>query len=109
MVFEQAAQTQDIPAGQMKAVKIGTQEVLIANINGAFYAVSNVCTHQGGNLSKGKLEGNVITCPRHKAQFDLTNGKVVSPPKIMFMHPTISDLPTFTAKVEGNKILIELK
>lgn len=93
----------------MKTVKAGNKEVLVANINGAFYAVSNVCTHQGGNLSKGKLEGNIVTCPRHKAQFDLTTGKNVALPKIMFMHPTINDLPTYNVKVEGNAILIELK
>ena len=55
MVFEKVAQTQEIPVGQMKAIKFGNKEALIANVNGAYYAIGNVCTHQGGNLSKGTL------------------------------------------------------
>ena len=109
MVFEKVAETQEIPAGQMKAVKIGSEEVLVANVNGTYYAVRNICTHEGGNLSKGMLQGNVITCPKHKAQFDVTNGKVISPPKILFMHPKINDANTYAVKVEGTDILLEHK
>ncbi|MGD0450201.1 MAG: non-heme iron oxygenase ferredoxin subunit [Candidatus Bathyarchaeia archaeon] len=109
MVFEKVAETKEIPSGQMKAVKFGAEEVLIANVNGAYYAIGNICTHQGGNLSKGMLEGNVVTCPKHKSKFDVTNGKVVSPPKILFMHPKINDAKTYTVKVEGTDILLEHK
>jgi nitrite reductase/ring-hydroxylating ferredoxin subunit len=107
MVFEKVAQTQEIQAGQMKAVKLGNKEVLIANINGAYYAIGNTCTHQGGNLAKGTLQGNIVTCPRHKAQFDVTTGKVVSHPKIPLMHPKIADQTAYKLKVEGTDILIE--
>ncbi|MGD6806955.1 MAG: Rieske (2Fe-2S) protein [Candidatus Bathyarchaeia archaeon] len=107
MVFEKVAQTQEIQAGQMKAVKLGNKEVLIANINGAYYAIGNTCTHQGGNLSNGTLQGNIVTCPRHKAQFDVTTGKVVSHPKIPLMHPKIADQTVYKLKVEGTDILIE--
>ena len=109
MVFEKIAKTQEIPSGQMKAVKFGAEEVLVANINGTYYAVKNICTHEGGNLSKGMLQGNVVTCPKHKAQFDITNGKVVSPPKMLFMHPKIKDAGSFVVKVEGTAILLEHK
>ena len=109
MVFEKVAETQDIPSGQMKAVKFGAEEVLVANVNGTYYAVRNICTHEGGNLSKGILQGNVVTCPKHKAQFDVTNGKVLSPPKILFMHPKINDANTYTVKVEETDILLEHK
>jgi 3-phenylpropionate/trans-cinnamate dioxygenase ferredoxin subunit len=101
------AETSEIPLGQMKAVKIDEKEVLIANVNGVYYAIGNICTHMGGNLSKGMLEGNTVTCPRHKSKFDVTTGKVVSGPKIPLMHPKIKDEPTYVVKVEGNDILLE--
>ena len=53
MVFEKIAETHEIPSGQMKAIKFGAEEVLVANVNGVYYAIGNVCTHQAGNLSKG--------------------------------------------------------
>ena len=109
MVFEKVAETQEIPIGQMRAVKFGAEEVLLANINGTFYAIRNVCTHEGGNLSKGTLQGNIVSCPKHKAQFDVTTGKVVSPPKVLFMHPKINNEPTYAVKVEGTAILLEHK
>jgi len=109
MVFEKVAETQEILPGQMKAVKFGAEEVLVANVNGTFYAVRNICTHEGGNLSKGILQGNIVTCPKHKAQFDITTGKVGSPPKMLFMHPKINDSNTYAVKVEGTDILLERK
>jgi nitrite reductase/ring-hydroxylating ferredoxin subunit len=109
MVFEKVAETQEILAGKMKAVKFGEKEVLIANVNGTYYAIGNVCTHEGGNLSAGTLEGNIVTCPKHKAKFDLTTGKVVSPPKVLFMHPKINNESVYTVKVEGTNILLEQK
>ena len=105
MTLVKVAQTSEIPLRQMRAVKI--EEVLIANVNGVYYAIGNICTHMGGNLSKGMLEGNTVTCPRHKSKFDVTTGKVVSGPKIPLVHPKIKDEPTYIVKVEGNDILLE--
>jgi 3-phenylpropionate/trans-cinnamate dioxygenase ferredoxin subunit len=93
----------------MKAVKLGSETVLVANVNGVYYAIGNACTHQGGNLSKGTLQGNIVTCPRHKSQFDVTTGKVVSGPKIPLLHPKIKDAKTYTVKIEKTAILIEPK
>ena len=109
MVFEKVAETAEINSGQVKAVKFGAEEVLLTNINGVYYAIGNVCTHEGGNLSKGTLQGNIVTCPKHKAQFDVTTGKVVSPPKVLFLHPKINNIPKYQVKVEGTAILLEHK
>jgi nitrite reductase/ring-hydroxylating ferredoxin subunit len=109
MVFEKIAETQEIADGQVKSVKFGSEEVFVANVNGVFYAMGNACTHKGGDLSKGTLLGNIVTCPKHKAQFDITTGKVVSGPKIPLMHPKIEDAKAYAVKVEGTSILIERK
>lgn len=107
LTFVKVAETSEIPLGQMKAVKLGEKEVLIVNVNGVYYAIENGCTHMHGDLSKGTLEGNTVTCFKHKAKFDVTTGKVVSGPKIPLMHPKIKDEPTYAVKVQGNDILLE--
>ena len=73
----------------MKKISVQGKEILIANVNGSFYAIGNACTHEWGDLSAGTLEGNFVTCPRHKSKFDVTTGKVVSQPKMILFHPKI--------------------
>jgi 3-phenylpropionate/trans-cinnamate dioxygenase ferredoxin subunit len=109
MVFEKVAETGEIPSGKTKTVQFGAEEVLVSNVDGSFYAIGNVCTHEGGKLSQGTLQGTTVTCPRHKAQFDVTTGKAVSLPKILFMHPKINNASTYAVKVEGTAILLEHK
>ena len=67
-----------------------------------------MCTHERGDLSQGTLEGNVVTCPRHKSKFDITTGKLVSLPKMGLFHPKIADDPSFSVKVENTNILIKI-
>ena len=107
MTFMKVAEESEIPVGGMKAVKLGDLNVLIANVNGSYYAIGSVCTHRNGDLSKGTLEGNTVTCPNHKAKFDVTTGRVVSGPKVPLMHPKIKEEPAYTVKVEGKDILLE--
>ena len=107
MNFVKVAETSKIPRGQTKVVKLAEKEVLIANVNDVYYAIENSCTHMHGDLSKGMLDGNVVTCPKHKAKFDVTSGKVVSGPKIPLMHPKIKDAFAYAVKVEGKDILLQ--
>ena len=106
--YVRAAGKSEIEVGRMKKVVLGEQEVLIVNVNGSYYAVSSECTHYGGDLSQGVLEGSVVTCPNHQAKFDVTTGKVVSPPAEALDRPDIEDLPTYSVKVEGQDILVKL-
>ena len=107
MTFIKVAETSEVPLGQMKVVKLVEKEDVIANVNNVYYAMENSCTHMHGELSKGLLEGNTLTCPKHKAKFDVTTGKVISGPKIPLMHPKIKDEPVYAVKVEGKDILLE--
>lgn len=93
----------------MKKVKINDIDVLIVHVNGKYYALSSDCTHFGGDLSEGLLAGNIIVCPNHKAKFDVTTGKVVSPPKEALSRPDIEDLSTYLIKVENQKIMINIR
>ncbi len=106
MSFEKVAEASEIQSGNMKKVMVGGREVLVANVGGKYYAIGNVCTHMKGDLSKGILDANIITCPRHKQKFDVTTGKSVEGPKIMFFSPKGKDEPKYEVKVEGNDILV---
>ena len=104
--FTRVADTSEVPAGKMKAVKMKDEEVLIVNVDNAFYAVSNPCTHKGGDLSKGKLEGNILTCPVHGSKFDVTTGKNVYGPKLFMFRGNAGDLKKYEVRVKENNILI---
>ena len=101
--------------GQMKAVKAGGQEVLLAKVGGKFYAAENKCPHMGGNLAQGKLEGTVVTCPVHASQFELKDGSVIrwtNWPGIVVAATKLIRRPraikTYPVKVEGDKVLVEV-
>ncbi len=100
--FVKVARTSEIPAGEMKAVNLGVEEVMIANVDGEFYAVGNACTHVGGPLAEGTLDGKIVTCPLHGSRFDVTNGQVLGPPARL-------PVPAYEVKLEGQDIMIRRK
>jgi 3-phenylpropionate/trans-cinnamate dioxygenase ferredoxin component len=106
MSIVEVSQVSDLSDGTMKSYRVGDKQVLVANIDGKFYAINNTCTHAGGDLSKGKLEGKIVTCPRHGSKFDVTTGKSISGPKIAFLKLSTKDETVFEVKVEDNKIKI---
>ncbi len=70
-------------------------------MGGQFYAIDDVCTHDGGPLDQGTLEGEVIECPRHGARFDVRSGKVLA-------LPAVRPISAYRLKVEGDHILVAL-
>ena len=98
--FVKVAETKDVQASQMIAVEVNGEKICIANVEGRYYAIGNVCTHMGGPLAEGKLEEHVVQCPWHGSRFDTRNGEVVRPPA---MRPE----PTYEVRVENNGILIK--
>ncbi len=108
MEFVKAANVSDIPEGGMKAVKVGDEDIMIANIGGRFYAVQGLCTHRQGVLGNGKLEGIIVTCPRHGSMFEVTTGKNVAGPKILGVRGRTGDLSAYEVKVEGTNVLVKI-
>lgn len=104
-----AAETSEVPVGKMKIIKLEEKEILIANVDGNYYAIGNRCTHAGGDLSRGSLEGKIVTCPKHGSKFDVTTGKAVSGPKILFLRPKIKDEASYEVKVEGKDVLLKIE
>jgi len=74
------APADSIPSGDFAQVEVDTQLVAVFNIGGTFYAVDDVCTHDGGGLAGGAVDGDVVICPRHGARFCLRTGAALTPP-----------------------------
>ena len=89
----------DIPDGKMIKSSIDGRDVLVANIEGEYYATDDSCTHSGSSLSEGKLDGCTITCGWHGAQFDCKTGKLVKFPA------KIRDLTSYNVILESDNRL----
>jgi len=104
--FTKVAETSEIPVGRMKIVKINDMEVLIANVDGSFYAITNPCTPRDGDLSKSSLEGNIVTCPSQGSKFDVTTGNCILGPKTWFSRGKKNDAKSIEVRVKGANILL---
>lgn len=72
--FTRVAATSDIPVGKAKIVEVGGRELALFNVAGTFFAIHNICPHQGGPLGDGTLKGFVVSCPWHDQAFDVRTG-----------------------------------
>lgn len=76
MKFIKAANVGDIKEGEIKRVELDGNTIVIVNLDGEYYAISDTCSHEEASLSEGELDGNVITCPKHGSRFDVKTGRV---------------------------------
>ena len=97
-----AGKISDISSGKMIKVSIDGKDVLIANIDGKYCATDDTCTHSGSSLSEGKLDGCIITCGWHGAQFDCKTGKLAKFPA------KIRDLTSYNVVVESDNVFVEM-
>jgi 3-phenylpropionate/trans-cinnamate dioxygenase ferredoxin component len=113
--FVQIARVDDLQDGMMKGFTIKGLEILVARVQDQYYAVTNICPHMGEKLTRGKLEGTVITCPRNDSKFDLIDGRIIRWTDWTGIRASVSKLfrsprplITYPIKVEGDNILIQL-
>jgi 3-phenylpropionate/trans-cinnamate dioxygenase ferredoxin subunit len=97
--FIKVATTSELAPGRKMLVDYDGAPVGLFNIDGQFYALEDVCTHDGGPLVEGELHGDVIVCPRHGARFDVKTGAVRT-------LPAYGPVPIYHVKIEGADILI---
>ena len=100
--FVAVARTADIPPGAMKCVAVERNRVLIANVDGIFYAIGDMCGHRRAPLSAGILDGYLVECPLHYAIFDVRTGKFV-------VGPVSTDVPAYETRVDGDTVLVKLE
>jgi nitrite reductase/ring-hydroxylating ferredoxin subunit len=129
-VFMEVAKTEEIEKGKMKSIEVNGIAILIANVDGHFYALDDRCGHMNALLSMGTLQGKIVTCPFHYAQFDVTTGQKTKDPTIaplqgldklpedmqkflVYAEKLVDPVKTFNmqtheVKVEEDKILLKL-
>lgn len=89
----------DFPVNDKKRVTVNGQDIMVTNLDGKLYAIGDVCTHEKCSLAEGILQGDVVTCHCHYAQFDVRTGKVLAP-------PAEKDEPVYEVKVVGDEVFI---
>jgi len=99
--YVKVAKAADIGAGTMKGFTVNDVKIVIANVGGKYYALEDKCTHMNARLSPGMLLGNIVMCPAHGAQFDVTTGAVLASPA---SRPT----KAYEVRVNGEDIEIKL-
>ena len=112
--FTEVSKADELKNGTMRAVSAGGREILLARVGDKYYAVDGRCPHMKENLPQGKLEGIVVTCPRHGSQFDISNGRIVRwlkgglMSKVSRALKMSKDLTVYNVKVEDGKVLVEV-
>jgi 3-phenylpropionate/trans-cinnamate dioxygenase ferredoxin subunit len=89
----------ELEAGGVMLVDVDGTEVAVFNIDGEFYALADICTHDGGTLADGTVEGYEIECPRHGARFDIRTGKVMAP-------PAYEDVTVYPVRVDNGRVQV---
>ena len=97
--FHIVAKISDIQPGMVVYVQVEDEEIAICNVDGNFFAIADVCSHDGGSLDQGELEGDIIECPRHGAQFNVRTGEVVQ-------RPAVVPIDTYEVQIQGDDILV---
>jgi nitrite reductase/ring-hydroxylating ferredoxin subunit len=127
-MIRKIARKTDIAVGGLMAFDVDGKEIVLCNCNGGFYAIERRCGHMNAPCEMGTLRGNILTCPMHFAQFDITTGEMLKkafiksepeglPDKFMnfFEHKeelvekiTTCDMKTFKTTVEGDDVFVEI-
>lgn len=95
------ASKKDVPAGKMIGIENSGQKIVVANANGAYYAIGNICTHRGCKLSEGTLNEEKVHCPCHGSTFDIRTGAVIK-------GPATNPEKSFKVRVDGDDILVTI-
>jgi 3-phenylpropionate/trans-cinnamate dioxygenase ferredoxin subunit len=89
----------DIPPERVAVYRVGDHDVAVCNVDGQFYAIDDLCTHDGGALDQGELEGEEIECPRHGARFNVTTGEATQ-------LPAFEPVETHEVRLEGDTVQV---
>jgi 3-phenylpropionate/trans-cinnamate dioxygenase ferredoxin subunit len=99
--FVKVATTAEIPPGRVKVYEVDGRSIAVCNVDGAYYAIDDVCTHDGGSLDQGELQGDQIECPRHGARFDVKTGRAIT-------LPAVRPVGSYPVQVEGDEIKVDV-
>ena len=97
--FVKVAQVGDLAPGEMMAVDVGQERILLANVDGNVHAIEDICSHAYASLSEGDLNGEEVECPLHGSAFNLLTGEAMSP-------PADESVKVYQLRIEGPDILL---
>ncbi len=97
--YQTVAKASEIAPGEMKLVDLEGEEVVVANVDGAFLAFGNKCTHVGGPLAEGDLDGETVICPWHATVFNVRSGQPLG-------GPGEDPVPVYEVRLEGDDIQV---
>ena len=97
--YIQITSVQEIPNGERLFFEIDGLPIVLYSLNGQYFATGDECSHDGGPIGDGEIDGNEIVCPRHGARFDIRTGKVTG-------MPAITDIPSYPVRLLDGKIEI---
>lgn len=101
MPLVKVATIDEIPPGQVKLVEVMEQEIAVFNLDGSLHAIDNSCTHVGGPLCEGEINGTEVICPWHGAAFEITTGRAVAP-------PAIEPVNRYNVHTQGSEVHLEI-
>ncbi len=99
--FVSVANVTDTAPGTISVHDVEGKRIALCNVNGRYYAIDDVCTHDGGPLDQGVLEGDLVECPRHGAKFDVTSGRAV-------VFPAVRPVQTYPVQIEGDNVRVDV-
>jgi nitrite reductase/ring-hydroxylating ferredoxin subunit len=97
--FTKVASLSDLTPGKSACVVFAGEKVALFNVRGTVYAIADSCTHRGGPLSEGSVDGTAVVCPWHGGRFELATGRATGP-------PAVRAVKRFPVSVQGNDILL---
>ena len=100
--YVKVAQASEIEPNQGKLVEVQGKKIVLFNVDGKFHAIDNTCTHRGGPLAEGELNGDEVTCPWHGAHFNVKTGAVLGP-------PAPEGVKSFLVRVTGSDVEVEIE
>lgn len=99
MKWIDAGPAADLADGQTLSIPSGRRMIAVARTGAAYFAIEDICTHDGAALTGGTIEGTEIICPRHGARFCLRTGEALSP-------PAYEPVRVFATKIEGGRLWV---
>ena len=99
--FVKLASKSDVPAGQVRVFQAGGRRIALCNVDGEFFAIADLCSHDNGPLGEGELFDQTIECPRHGARFDIRTGRALCLPAIL-------PVPTYPVEARDEEIWVAL-
>jgi 3-phenylpropionate/trans-cinnamate dioxygenase ferredoxin component len=100
--FVKVARTDEIGPGQARVVEVMGKQIAVFNIDGEFFAIDNICTHEEASLAEGHVSGHEVTCPLHGAKFDVRTGEVLGP-------PAYDDVTSYPVRVTGADVEVDVE